>query len=170
MMETLAIVLIVLLSLVTLVASFIFIRGLFPQRVDKVRDAIEDQGKRVFWLGLVNTIFISIIAFGLGSIAENVPILYIPTFAIYGAFLIGLLYGLTAFTQILGDRLFPDIPPVKKDIRAGAVLLVSSLLPFVGWFLLFPYAIFLSIGGVVLALYQNRKPREKRQKKQEKKE
>ena len=92
-METLFIILITLLSLITLVAAFIFIRGLFPQRVSKVREAIENQWNRAFWIGLVNTIFISIIAFGLGSIAENAALLFIPTFAIYGAFLIGLLYG-----------------------------------------------------------------------------
>jgi hypothetical protein len=166
MMETLFIVLIIILSLVTLVAAFIFIRGLFPGRVEKIRDAIENQWKRAFWLGLANTIFISIIAFGLGAIAENAPLLNIPAFAIYGTFLIGLLYGFTAFTQILGERLFPDLPPIKKDIRAGSVFLTASLLPIVGWFLLFPYAICLSVGGVVLALYQNRKPRTKKVKKE----
>jgi hypothetical protein len=164
MMENLIIVLIITLSLVALVAAFILIRGLFPRRVEKVREAIENQWKRSFWLGLVNTLFISIIAFGLGAIAENAPLLNIPAFAIYGAFLIGLLYGLTAFNQILGDRLFPDLPGIKKDIRAGAVFLIASLLPFVGWFLLFPYLICLSVGGVVLALYQNRKPREVKKK------
>ena len=107
----------------------------------------------------MNTVFISIFAFGLGSLAENAPILYVPTFAIYGCFLIGLLFGLTAFIQILGLRLFPDTPPVKRDIKSGSILLLTGLLPFVGWFLLFPYVICLAVGGVILALFQNRKPR-----------
>ena len=165
-METLAIVIISLLSLVTLVAAFIFIRGLFPERVEKVRLAIENQWNRAFWLGLVNTIFISIIAIGLGAIAENVPWMNVPAFLIYGAFLIGLLYGLTAFTQIIGERLYPDLPTIKRDIRAGVTFLVAGLLPVVGWFLLFPYVICLSVGGVVLALYQNRKPKEPKKKKE----
>ena len=169
-MEALVIVIITLLSLVTLVAAFIFIRGLFPERVEKIRLAIENQWKRAFWLGLINTVLISIIAFGLGAIAENVPWMNLPVFAISGAFLIGLLYGFTAFTQILGERLFPDHRAIKRDIRAGATFLIASLLPIVGWFLLFPYVICLSIGGVVLALYQNRKPREPKKKKGKKKE
>ena len=164
-METLYIVLIILLSLIALIAPFILIRGLFPGRVEKIREAIETQWKRAFWLGLVNTLFISIIAFGLGAMGENAPLLNIPAIAIYGTLLIGLLYGLTAFTQILGQRLFPDLPPIKKDIRAGAVFLVAGLLPFVGWFLLLPYVICLSVGGVVLALYQSRKPRPTQSKK-----
>ena len=163
-METIVIVLISLFALVTLVAALIFIRGLFPLRVEKVQSALEDQWKRSFWLGLVNTVFISIVVFGLGSLAENAPILYVPTFAIYGCFLIGLLFGLTAFIQILGSRLFPDALPVNRDIKSGSILLLTGLLPFVGWFLLFPYVICLALGGVVLALFQNRKPRKSKSK------
>ena len=167
-METIVIVLISLLALVTLVAALIFIRGLFPLRVEKVQSALEDQWKRSFWLGLVNTVFISIFVFGLGSLAENSPILYIPTFAIYGCLLIALLFGLTGFIQILGIRLFPDAPPIKRDIKSGAILLLTGLLPFVGWFLLFPYVICLAVGGVVLALFQNRKPRKSKSNKKDK--
>ena len=163
-METIVIVLIFLLALVTLIAALIFIRGLFPLRVEKVQSALEDQWRRSFWLGLVNTVFISIFVFGLGSLSENAPILYVPTFAVYGIFLIGLLFGLSAFIQILGSRLFPDALPVKRDIKSGSILLLTSLLPFVGWFLLFPYVICLAVGGVVLALFQNRRPRKSKSK------
>ena len=156
-MDTIGIVLISLLALVTLVAALIFIRGLFPLRVEKVMVCLEEQWKRSFWLGLVNTVFISIFVFGLGSLAENAPILFLPTFAVYGFFLIGLLFGLTAFIQILGIRLFPDTLPIKRDIKSGTILLLTGLLPFVGWFLLFPYVICLAVGAVVLALFQNKK-------------
>jgi general stress protein CsbA len=165
-METFFIILLSILSLITLAASFIFIRGLFPVRVDKVRATLESNWKRSFWLGLVNTILITILVTGLGSLASGSPILYIPAFAIYGALLIGLLFGLSAFNLILGDRLFPDLYPVKRDVRAGAVLLLTSLLPFVGWFLLFPYVISLSVGAVVITLFQNRKKREEKTEKE----
>jgi len=167
-MENIVIVLISLLALVTLVAALIFIRGLFPLRVEKVQLALDDQWKRSFWLGLVNTVFISIFVFGLGSLAENNPIIFVPTLAIYGCFLIALLFGLSAFIQILGLRLFPDAPPVKRDIKSGSILLLTGLLPFVGWFLLFPYVICLAVGGVVLALFQNRTPRKPKTKKKDK--
>ena len=84
----------------------------------------------------------------------------------YGAFLIGLLFGLSAFIQILGERLFPDLNPVKRDVKAGAIFLLTSLLPFVGWFLLFPYVISLSVGAVVITLFQNRKRKEKKSEKE----
>lgn len=165
-METFFIILLSIMSLITLGASFIFIRALFPVRVDKVRVTLETHWKRSFWLGLVNTILITVLVVGLGSLANGSPILYIPTFAMYGALLIGLLFGLSAFNLLLGERLFPDHNPVKRDVRAGAVLLLTSLLPFVGWFLLFPYVISLSVGAVVITLFQDRKKREKKAEKE----
>ena len=156
-MQTLFVILFSVFSLVALVASLILMRGLFPIHVDRVRQTLENHWKRSFWIGLLNTILITIFVFGLASLAESAPIFYIPAFGIYGAFLIGLLYGLAAFISILGDRLFPDLSPVKKDIQAGAVTLLASLLPMVGWFLLFPYVISLAVGAVVITLFQNRR-------------
>ena len=156
-MQTLYVIFFSILSLAALVASLILIRGLFPIRVGRVRQTLENHWKRSFWIGLLNTILITIFVFGLASLSEGAPIFYIPTFAIYGAFLVGLLFGLGAFISFLGDRLFPDQSPVKKDIKAGAVTLLSWILPAVGWFLLFPYVISLAVGSVVITLFQNRK-------------
>jgi hypothetical protein len=156
-MQNLFVVFFASLFLVTLVSSLLFIRGLFPIRVDRIRQTLENNWKRSFWIGLLNTVLITIFVMGLGSLGEGTPLFFIPTFAIYGAFLIGLLYGLAAFIGTLGDRLFPEHPLVKKDIKAGAVFLLASLLPVVGWFLLFPYVISLAVGAVVITLFQNRR-------------
>jgi hypothetical protein len=157
-METLMIILLSALSLVTLVTALILIRGLFPIRVEKVQQTLENSWKRSFWIGLANTVLISVFVFGLASLGNNAPIFYIPAFGIYGAFLIGLLFGLTSFIQILGERLFPDFSPIKRDIRSGAVFLLACMLPVVGWFLLFPYIISLVIGAIVITLFQREKP------------
>ena len=158
-METLIVIILSALSLIALVASLILMRGLFPARVERVRQTMEKNWRRSFWIGLLNTLLITIFVLGLGSLGEGAPIFYIPAFGIYGAFLIGLLYGLAAFLNILGNRLFPDQKPVQKDIRAGAVFLLASLLPVVGWFLLFPYGISLAAGAVIITLFQERKKR-----------
>jgi len=160
-METFFIIQLSILGLITLVASFIFFRGLFPAKVSKIQATLEDNWKRSFWLGLVNTILITIFVVGFGSLGNGSPLFYIPAFAMYGAFLIGLLFGLSAFVQILGERLFADLSPVKRDVKAGAVFVLTSLLPFVGWFLLFPYVISLSVGAVVITIFQERKRRKK---------
>lgn len=156
-METFFFILISIVSLIALVASFLFMRGLFPVRVDTIRQTLENHWKRSFWIGLLNTVLITIFVLGLGSIGQSNPIVLLPAVGIYSAFLIGLLYGLAAFVDLLGERLYPDLGPVKRNIRGGAVFLLASLLPAVGWFLLFPYGISLAIGAVVIHLFQNRK-------------
>jgi heme/copper-type cytochrome/quinol oxidase subunit 2 len=166
-MENVLIVLVSILGLVTLIAALILFRALFPLRVEKIKSTLEANWKRSFWLGLVNTVLITIIVIGLSSLGDGSPILYIPSFAIYGAFLIGLLFGLSAFNLIVGERLFSDLAPVKRDVRAGTVWVLSSLLPFVGWFLLFPYILSLSVGAVVITLFQNRKKRKDQEEPEE---
>ena len=156
-MQTLSVIFFAVLSLVALVASLLMIRGLFPARVDRVRQTLENHWKRSFWIGLLNTVLITIFVLGLGAIGNSAPIFFVPTFGIYGAFLIGLLFGLAAFVRVLGDQLYPDQGPVKKDIRGGTVFLLASLLPFVGWFLLFPYVVSLAVGAVVITLFQDRR-------------
>lgn len=158
-MQTLIVTIFALLSLIALIASLLVMRGLFPHRVNRVRQTLENHWKRSFWIGLLNTVLITIFVVGLAGIAESAPIFYILAFGIYGTFLIGLLYGLAAFIGFLAERLFPDHPPVKKETWAGAVFLLASLLPFVGWFLLFPYGISLAVGAVVITLFQERKQR-----------
>lgn len=158
-MQTLSVIILSALSLAALIASMILMRGLFPIRVDLVRQTLENNWKRSFWIGLLNTTLITILVLGLSTLGEGAPIFYIPAFGIYGAFLIGLLIGLTAFISFLGDRLFSDQALIKKHIRAGAVFLLASLLPGVGWFLLFPYGISLAAGAVIITLFQERKKR-----------
>ncbi len=157
-METFAVLILSTLSLITLIASFVFTRGLFPHKVDLIQTSLENHWKQSFWLGLVNTVFITILVLGLGAMGNNYRVFLLPAFAIYGVFLIGLLFGLTAFVQLLGGRLFPERTPVQRDIRAGLVFLLTGLLPVVGWFLLFPYVLCLSVGAVVLTLFRKNPP------------
>lgn len=156
-METLYVILLSTLSLICLIASFLLMRGLFPVRVDTVRQTLADHWKRSFWIGLLNTVLVTVFVLGLASLAKGAPILYILVFGIYGVFLIGLLFGLSAFVRYLAERLYPDLHPVKREIRAGAIILLASLLPGVGWFLLFPYIISLAVGAVLITFFQNRR-------------
>ena len=104
---------------------------------------------------------------GLGSLADSSPLFFIPAFGIYGAFLIGLLYGLTAFVDFIGERLYPEQSSVKRIVRSGTVFLLASLLPVVGWFLLFPYGISLAVGAVVITISQDRKNKNNKKEQQD---
>jgi len=43
---------------------------------------------------------------------------------------------------------------VKKSIWGSVLLTFACALPFVGWFLLLPYLVFLGFGAVVLGFFQ----------------
>lgn len=152
-MQNLLVILFAGLSLIALVASLILMRGLFPTQVARVRQTLETNWKRSFWIGLGNTVLITLIVMGLGSLSEGAPVFFILAFGIYGAFLVGLLYGLSALVRVLGERLFPDQPPAKQDIKGGAIFVLASLLPGAGWFILFPYGISLAVGAVMITLF-----------------
>lgn len=152
-MQNLLLILFAGLSLIALVASLILMRGLFPAQVTRVRQTLEANWKLSFWIGLGNTVLITLIIMGLGSLSEGTPIFFILAFGLYGAFLVGLLYGLSALARVLGERLFPDQTSVKQDIKGGAVFVLASLLPGVGWFILFPYGISLAVGGALITLF-----------------
>jgi hypothetical protein len=57
---------------------------------------------------------------------------------------------------IMGEQLAPARSEVQQ-IAAGSVLLIlSSLTPFLGWFLLLPYLCFRGVGGLVLGIFRRK--------------
>jgi hypothetical protein len=153
-METLAVLLLSILTLLTLITGFLFLRGLFPGRISAVQIALKSSWKRSFWLGLVNTVFSAAVLLGLFSLGESAQAFMILALLLSSLYLLVLLFGLTAISRLLGQRLFPDRKPVPQHIRGGLILLGAGLLPGIGWFLLFPYSCCLAVGSVVLARFQ----------------
>lgn len=153
-METLPIILLSILTLLTLITGFLFLRGLFPGRITAVQFALETSWKRSFWLGLVNTVFTAAVLLGLFSLGESAQGFMILALLLSSLYLLVLLFGLTAISRLLGQRLFPDRKPVPQHVRGGLILLGAGLLPGIGWFLLFPYSCCLAVGCVVLARFQ----------------
>jgi hypothetical protein len=126
--------------------------------VEKIQTTLNDHWKRSFWLGLVNTVFITIFVIGLSMLASNNQQFLIPAFFIYGAILVGLLFGFSGFIQILGQRLFSEQNHVKRDIQAGIVFVLTGIFPVVGWFIFFPYVICLAVGSVFLTIFKKKEP------------
>lgn len=162
-MQTLAALLLSFLTLITLIAAFLMLRGFFPLRVDKVRAALESSWRRSFWLGLVNTLFTAALLLGFFALGDAVWPFFVPAFALSGLYLVVLLFGLTALAQLLGSRLFPERKPVPREIRGGVILLLASLTPVLGWFLLLPYFCFLAVGAVVLRVFGRKQAGEQRE-------
>jgi len=159
MTDILRLFFIIILLTVSLAAFFLVIGTLFTQRVAKTERVITGMPGRSFGVGLVNFAFFGVIAVVLFSIAGNAGnfvkvILNIPALLITAALVIMLSFGLTGMVNLLGERILPEVVSWKRTAFGTMVLCFACALPFVGWFLLFPYVGFVGIGAFILGLFQ----------------
>lgn len=159
MTETFRIFFLIILLTISLASYFLVISAFFVKRVSKTQNVINQTPGRSFGLGLVNFLFFSAIIFALFAIAENTGnfvkgLLTVPAFIIL-AFLISLLsIGLTAMVKVMSERMFPDLTAWKQMLWGSVILCFACALPFVGWFLLIPYVMFIGIGATILGFLQ----------------
>jgi hypothetical protein len=78
----------------------------------------------------------------------------IPTLFLMGVLLIALLFGMAAMVNLLGERLFPDLPAWRKTFWGTVVLAFACAIPAVGWALLFPCVAIVGFGAVILSFLQ----------------
>ncbi len=159
MNEILRIFFIAILLTITLAAYFLAIGALFTNRVTKTQNIINQTPGRAFGLGLVNFLFFGVIAMVLLSVAENTGafvkgVLTLPALLILAFLAVLLSLGLTGMVNVLGERLFPDMPSWKRNLWSAVILCFACALPFVGWFLLLPYVGFVGIGASILGFFQ----------------
>ncbi len=159
MTDILRIFFIVILLTLTLAAYFLVIGALFTNRVTKTQSIINLTSGRAFGLGLVNFFFFGLIAFVMLSLAENTGafvkgVLTIPALVILAFLAVLLSLGLTGLVNVLGERLFSDMPLPKRNLWSAVILCFACALPFVGWFLLLPYVGFVGIGASILGFFQ----------------
>lgn len=159
MSDILRLFLALILLIIGLAAYFLVMNALFPQRVAKAVSNIQSMPARSFGIGLVNFVFFFVIAAVLLSVAENAGpfikgILTIPALIILAFLAFVLSLGLAGISSLIGERVFPDFSGWKQTLWGTVCLSFACVLPFVGWFLLFPYVGFAGIGAVILGFFQ----------------
>ena len=160
MPEMLRIFLGVLILTISFVAYFLVTNALFPQRVGKTKEIIQSMPGRSFGIGFVNFAFFFVIAFVLlafsGRIQNGIfkSLVMIPALIVLAVMSILLTFGLTAMSSYLGERIIPEAHPSKQTVWGTVCLCFGCALPFVGWFLLFPYIGFVGIGAFILGVFQ----------------
>jgi hypothetical protein len=162
MSDIVRLILVIILLTIGLTAYFLVVNALFPQRVAKAKSIIQSMPARSFGIGLVNFVFFAVIALVLFSVAENMSpfvrgILVIPALVILACLAIVLSLGLTGMSSLIGERIFSDFFAWKQTLWGTVCLSLACALPFVGWFLLLPYAGFVGIGAVILGFFQRDK-------------
>src|SRR5258706_14692501 len=104
-------------------------------------------------------VFFAVIAVALFSAAEKArlfikPLLTIPALLITALLATMLSFGLAGMTSLIGERILPELTSWRQSILGTVCLCFACALPFVGWFLLFPYAGLVGIGAFILSLFQ----------------
>lgn len=153
--------LILLLLIAGFAAYFLVVNALFSARVTRTRSIAQAMPGRSFGIGLVNFLFFAVIALVLLSVAENTGpfirgVLTIPAMIILVLLAIALSLGLAGMSNLIGERILPDLPLWKQTLWGTVCLSLACALPFVGWFLLLPYTGFVGIGAVILGFLQNK--------------
>jgi hypothetical protein len=154
MNDPFAFLVLILASGVCLTALFLVVEVLFPRAVEQTRAAASDSPGRSLLLGLVNAGFLIVLAVAITS--AGVDALNVIALILLAILVAGLAVGLTAMARFLGQRLFPGSGETKRMVAGSGLLILACLMPFVGWFGLFPYVGLRGLGGFVLAMARRR--------------
>ncbi len=140
-----------------LVAFFITLEALFGELVGGVTRSAEEKPGKAFWVGLVNTAFLIAIAIGLMSLAEISVfslVLAVPGFAIGIFVAAGIVFGLAGIVRLIAGLVFPGKERWKSQALGAGVLILACLVPYIGWFGLFPYLSLRGFGAFILHLME----------------
>jgi hypothetical protein len=162
MSDIVRLLLIIPIMVAGIAAYFLVLNALFGGRVSWTRSIAQSMPARSLGIGFVNFVFFAVIVLVLFSIAENTGpflrgLLTIPAFLILALLAIVLSLGLAGMVTLVGERIFPDLSIWKQTLWGTVCLSLACALPFVGWFLLFPYVGFVGIGAVILGFFQREK-------------
>jgi hypothetical protein len=156
MEEILRIVIILIAFNIGLVAFFLTLRTLFPKRVAKTRNVAELMPGRSFAAGLVNYLFFGTLGFILISVADRIEngfgkaLVTLPGLFLLTVLSIGLSFGLGGMVELIGERLAPAQTAFRRTLWGTLALSLGSAVPFVGWFLLLPYAGLVGLGAFIV--------------------
>ena len=140
-----------------LVAFFSIIEALFAGLVEGITRAADEKPGKAFWVGLVNTAFLTAIAIGLMSLAEISRlgiVLAVPGLAVGIFVAAGIVFGLAGMVSLIAGLLFPGKEGWKSKASGAGVLILACLVPYIGWFGLFPYVGLRGFGAFILHLME----------------
>lgn len=143
-------------ALLTLVAYWLLFAALCPAVVSRAQTLYAQGFRRVLVTGLA----VSLPGVVLGLLLSNAPaapIKLIGLVLLAVLILLGQL-GSAGLALHIGSRLTPEAKAYPRLVRGGMVLVLTFLLPGIGWFLLLPSTLITGVGACVLALRPPKAP------------
>jgi len=140
-----------------LAAFFITLEALFGELVEGITRSAEEKPGKAFWVGLVNTVFLGAIAVGLISTGEYSAfglVLAVPGFAVGIFVAAGIVFGIAGMVRLIAGLVFPGKEGWKLQASGAGVVILACLVPYIGWFGLFPYLGLRGFGAFILHLME----------------
>lgn len=159
MKELATITIFIIVLTLNLLPFLVALQTLFPFRVSQTRAAASRMPGRAFAIGLVNFLFLLLLALALLSLSESAGgllkgILLLPALFLSALLAIGMSFGIGGMAALIGERLAPTQAAWKQILWGTLLLGLGSSMPFLGWFLLLPYAAWLGIGAFIIGFFQ----------------
>lgn len=137
-----------------LVALLLVLEALFPRLIEETRHFAESAPGRALAVGTVNALFLGLVALILFAWSESAGSDLLGLLGLLAVVILtlGVALGLAGMSQLVGLRLFPEAPPLRRALLGALLLVLACLTPLVGWLGLFPYVALRGLGGLVVAL------------------
>jgi hypothetical protein len=154
MSEAFQLILIVLFSGTTLAALLVLLPVLLPERVQRAKQIVQNSPGRAFLIGLVNALFFGVLIaiFAQGGDGGGLLVAIILALALLTITAV----GLAGLTQIVQERLYPDSGGVKVGLKTAGLLISAALFPLLGWAVLTPGLLLISLGAAIIALVRRK--------------
>jgi len=135
--------------LIVVPGSWLLYSALCPKALERGTDRLRRMPYRAFLLGLLLGGFAVGFVIVLSKAGAQAPA------GIFGALAAGYaLFGAASFAKSVSARLSaPGDTPWKSHARGGVILLLPCMIPFLGWFLLFPIVLAVGVGAGTMALF-----------------
>jgi hypothetical protein len=158
MQEPLVLTLISIIGIVILGSFLTALLALFPKLIQRTAMAAKRMHGRTLIIGILNVAFFAFLAMGLGFLGDQSAssLLQILTIVLIGLILVGLGLGLAAMALLMGEQIVPQRSEIQQIAAGSGLLILSSLTPYVGWFLLLPYLFCRGVGGLFLAIFRRK--------------
>jgi MFS family permease len=140
-----------------LAAFFITLEALFGELVEGITRSAEEKPGKAFWVGLVNMAFLAAIGIGLVGLAENSVfgiVLAVPGFLVGIFVAVGIVFGLAGMVRLIAGLVFPGKEGWKLQASGSGLVILACLVPYIGWFGLFPYLGLRGFGAFILYLME----------------
>ena len=152
--DTMAIFFVILGLLLAFPSLWLMCKGIWPEQVERTTELV---GLKSFFVGIPVTVVAVFIVIGLGKlegIGQAAGILGFSVLLLFAE------VGVAGIATVIGRRLKSPVDqeqPWRATLRGGIVLVLSYLLPLVGWFLILPITIISGGGAATRMLFPRKK-------------